>query len=170
MLLIPRVFPSMDRKGGNLEMNHRHMPWVPAMRGSDFSKTAVFYPSNCLDSASRSMWQSAARSLLLPYCYVQPRFELYHSVGVQINIPYNKDMYVLLRISTSSCGSIDGISILRLIRELNCEIVREAMSGLIAGGVAMPTFQAEDFILLLWGGCFVVFGFSVSPLSTLLIY
>lgn len=82
---------------------------------------------------------------LIAYCYVRPGFELYSDAGVQINIPYNKNMYVLLRISTSSYGSIDEISILRLIRELNCEIVREVMSGLITGGVAMPTFQVEDF-------------------------
>ena len=119
------------------------------MRGSNFSMTDVFYPSDLLDSASGATWQSAAWSLLLTYCYVQPGFELYHNMGVQINIPYKKDMYVLSRISTSSWGSIDEISILRLTRELNCEIVREVMSGLITSGVAMPTFQVEDFFVAL---------------------
>lgn len=163
ILLILRVFPSMDRR----EAIWR---WATAMC------------PGCLQwEAQTSLWQLSSIHLIswilllgqrgsqqpdLSYCPTV-MYGLDLMWDIQINIPYNKDMYVPSRISTSSCGSIDEISILRL-RELNCEIVREVMPGLITGGVAMPTFQAEDFFLMLWGGCFVVFGFffCVSPQHT----
>lgn len=140
----------------------------PCALGACNERLKLLYNSCLLSiwSLGVCFWVNVAVSSqisLIALLVLQPGFELYHSVGVQISIPYNKDMYVLLRISTFSCGSIDEISILRLIRELNCEIVRETMPGLITGGVAMPTFQAED-VFSCFGGlfCCVCF-FCVSP-------
>lgn len=159
MLLIFRVFPSMDRRG---QSGSEPQPCALGACNERFKLLC----NSCLLSLGVCFWVNVAVSSqisLIALLVLQPGFELYHSVGVQISIPYNKDMYVLLRISTFSCGSIDEISILRLIRELNCEIVREAMPGLITGGVAMPTFQAED-VFSCFGGlfCCVCF-FCVSP-------
>jgi hypothetical protein len=85
--------------------------------------------------------------------------DIYHSVGVQTNIPYSMDIYAALRISIASCGLTDELSYLGSLESPTAKLLREVRPSLLTGGVTLPHLPGSS-------GFFS----PMSHLSTLLVF